>query len=262
MSNWNPVQYEKFLKDRTRPARDLAQRLHEYKITTVLDLGCGPGNSTQVLAAQFPKAQIAGADLSPEMLEWARKNCPGIPFFQLDAAGDLSDYAERYDLVFSNACLQWIPDHRALLPHLMTILRPGGTLAVQIPVQREHPVHAILHALAQSEKWRDLLTPRPYNNLLAEEYFDLLSEISADFELWKTVYCHRMPDHESILEWYRGAGLRPYLEQLPKQEAKDFESDVLEALKKEYPHKKNGEILFAFPRLFFIATKGNPACGA
>jgi trans-aconitate 2-methyltransferase len=140
--------------------------------------------------------------------------------------------------------------------------RPGGTLAVQIPVQREHPVHAILHTLAQSEKWRDLLTPRPYNNLLVEEYFDLLSEISADFELWKTVYFHRMPDHESILEWYRGAGLRPYLEQLSNPAAKDFENDVLAALQKEYPHKKNGEILFAFPRLFFIATKGATERGA
>lgn len=255
MSSWNPLQYEKFLKDRTRPSHDLAQRLQGIEVKKALDLGCGPGNSTKVVSEMFPHAVVQGADISEEMLARARMNCPGIAFFRLDASGDLHEAKQTYDLVFSNACLQWIPNHRQLLPKLMTLLNPGGILAVQIPIQRVHPVHILLHSLVQTEKWCKKLTPRPYNNLLPEEYYDLLSEVSADFELWETVYYHRMPDHESILEWYKGAGMRPYLEQLGEEDAAEFTRDFLCALKEQYPIRKNGEILFRFPRFFFIAKK-------
>ena len=137
----------------------------------------------------------------------------------------------------------------------MSILKPDGTLAVQIPMQAQHPVHIIINELVNTIKWRDKITPRQYNNLTTEEYFDVLSDISGNFEIWETIYCHLMPNYESIIEWYKGTGLRPYLEQLSECDSDDFLNDVLAMLKQRYKVQKNGEILFRFPRLFLISHK-------
>ena len=252
MPNWNPIQYEKFLKDRTQPAIDLANRLEDFAPNSILDLGCGPGNSTKILKDKFPTAKIIGADNSDEMLKKARELYPDIEFIYLDANGDLNEVNEKFDIVFSNACIQWLPSHNELLPKLMTLLKPNGILAIQIPMQREHPVHIIINELVNTTKWNDKITPRQYNNLTTEEYFDVLSHISNDFEIWETTYCHRMPSYESIIEWYKGTGLRPYLEQLTENDSKEFINDVYSKLKHQYKVQNNGEILFRFPRLFFI----------
>lgn len=252
MPNWNPIQYEKFFKDRTQPAIDLANRLEDFAPNSILDLGCGPGNSTKVLIDKFPTAKIIGADNSDEMLKKARELYPDIEFIYLDANGDLNEVNEKFDIVFSNACIQWLPNHNKLLPKLMTLLKPNGILAIQIPMQREHPVHIIINELVNTTKWNDKITPRQYNNLTTEEYFDVLSHISNDFEIWETTYCHRMPSYESIIEWYKGTGLRPYLEQLTENDSKEFINDVYSKLKHQYKVQNNGEILFRFPRLFFI----------
>ena len=253
MPNWNPTQYEKFIKDRTQPSIDLANRLEALTPTIVLDLGCGPGNSTNVLKNKFPNARIVGADNSDEMLSKARESYSNLEFIHLDANGDLSEISERFDIVFSNACIQWLPNHCELLPKLMKLLKPDGTLAVQIPMQAEHPVHIIINELVNTAKWNNKLIARKYNNLTASEYFDVLSGISSDFEIWETTYCHRMPSYESIIEWYKGTGLRPYLEQISETDADEFVCDVYNELKHRYTIQKNGEILFRFPRLFFIA---------
>lgn len=255
MPNWNPIQYEKFLKDRTHPAIDLANRLEGFVLNSILDLGCGPGNSTKVLKDKFPNAKIIGADNSDEMLEKARELYPDIEFINLDANDDLHEINEKFDMVFSNACIQWLPNHYELLPKLMTLLKPNGILAIQIPMQREHPVHMIINELANTAKWSDKITPRQYNNLTTEEYFDVVSHISNDFEIWETTYCHRMPSYESIIEWYKGTGLRPYLNQLTESDAEGFVNDVFVKLKQRYKMQKNGEILFRFPRLYFMVRK-------
>lgn len=255
MPNWNPKQYEKFLKNRTQPAVDLANKLTDLNPDSILDLGCGPGNSTKVLKDTFPNARVIGADNSNEMLEKARGLYPDIEFINLDANGDLHEINEKFDIVFSNACIQWLPNHNELLPKLMTLLKPNGILAIQIPMQREHPVHIIINELVNAAKWSDKITPRQYNNLTTEEYFNVLSDISNDFEIWETTYCHRMPSYESIIEWYKGTGLRPYLEQLTEPNANDFVNDVYIELKHHYKTQKNGEILFRFPRLFFMVRK-------
>lgn len=257
MPKWDPAQYAKFLKDRTMPAVDLANRLAASisgGALDIIDIGCGPGNSTKVLKDRFPDAKVTGADNSPEMLAKARETYPGTDFIELDAAGDLHELSGKYDIVFSNACLQWLPDHRSLLPRLAGLLKPGGTLAVQIPMQLENPVHVIFSELAASAKWKGKFAPRHYNNLTTEEYYDVLSDISDDFEIWEITYCHHMPGYESIVEWYKGTGLKPYLEQLPPEDADEFIRDVLGALKLRYSTRKTGEIMFRFPRLFFTVT--------
>ena len=255
MSDWNPEQYEKFIKDRTQPAIDLANRLEVKEVKRILDLGCGTGNSTRILKDRFSDAMVFGADNSDEMLAKAKKTHPDIEFIHLDVGGDLSEVKERFDIVFSNACIQWIPNHKILLPKLMSLIKHGGVLAVQIPIQSEHPVHIIMKELVITSKWKDKLSQRNYNNLSTSEYYDVLSGISDDFEMWETIYCHRMPSYESIIEWYKGTGLRPYLEQLSKTDAEDFVRDVYRELKNRYRIQSNGEIMFRFPRLFFIAKR-------
>ena len=255
MPQWNPEQYEKFIKNRTQPAIDLVNRLDFIEPESIIDIGCGPGNSTRVLKDKFPNAKVTGVDNSLEMLEKARGLHPDLEFIQLDATGDLSEISEKFDIVFSNACIQWLPNHGDLLSKLMSLLKPNGVLALQTPMQEEHPVHIIINGLLSTEKWSEKLTPRQYYNLSTEKYFDVLSGISSDFAIWETTYCHRMPSYESIIEWYKGTGLRPFLEQLTESDANGFINDVYNELKCKYKVRKNGEILFRFPRLFFIARK-------
>ena len=131
---WDNGQYLKFKAQRTRPATDLAARIPIENPTDIIDVGCGPGNSSRVLKDRYPNAHVLGADSSGNMLDRAREDNPDMEFVLLDAGGDISGYNSRFDVVFSNACLQWIPDHKKLLARLFALLKPGGTLAVQIPM--------------------------------------------------------------------------------------------------------------------------------
>ena len=256
MPEWNAEQYSKFEKERTLPAIDLADSINSENVRTVLDVGCGIGNSTAVLKRRFPNARVIGADNSDDMLNAAGKNYPELEFIKLDAGKDIVSISDRYDVVFSNACIQWIPDHRFLIKSLMELLNEQGTLAVQIPQQDKHPMHRIIKSVAESEKWTHKLpVSRVFYTLTEEEYFDILSELSDNFRMWETVYFHTMPSHKSIVEWYKGTGLRPYLEQLSGSDKGEFENDVLTETQKYYPVQQNGKIIFRFPRLFFTAVK-------
>ncbi len=256
MAKWDSDQYLKFEKERTQPSIDLARRIERESADSVIDIGCGPGNSTSVIAGRFPKARVTGADNSQNMIGKAKALHPELDFILFDASGDFGEIKEKYDVVFSNACIQWVPDHKKLLPNMMSLLNEGGTLAVQVPMNYKEPVHTIIGELTKSKKWRDKFDePRIFYTLTQEEYFDILAAASSDFTIWETVYCHRMASHESILEWYRGTGLRPYLEALNETDKAEFEKDFLEEVKKAYPKQQNGEIIFRFPRFFFTAEK-------
>lgn len=256
MADWNSKQYLKFKRERTQPSIDLAARIDLASPARVIDIGCGPGNSTAVVKNRFPDAEIIGVDYSENMLERARRDNPGIEFKQLDASKEDWKLNGRYDVVFSNACIQWVPDHEKLLPRMMGILNEGGKMAVQVPMNYDEPIHKIIGGISSSEKWRDKFpNPRVFYTLTVEEYYDILSEISQDFALWVTTYHHRMKSHEDIIEWYKGTGLRPYLDVLGENDKAEFISEVFREIKKQYPVQKNGEIIFRFPRLFFIATK-------
>ncbi len=254
MSDWSSAQYLKFEKERTQPAVDLANRISVKKPKRIVDIGCGPGNSTQVMAQRYPDAYILGCDNSPNMLEAARENYPDIEFRICDAGRDLSGLGGDFDIVFANACIQWIPDHPKLLKNMIGLLRKGGVLAVQTPVNYREPIHLIIGEVAGSEEWKDEFSfSRIFYNLSTGKYFDLLSQISPAFSIWETTYYHALSSHEQIMEWYRGTGLRPYLNALPARKRHLFERAVLKRLKDEYPVRKNGNIIFKFPRLFFIA---------
>lgn len=254
MGGWNAGDYLKFGTERTQPAVDLACRIWLSNPASVLDVGCGPGNSTSVLRARFPGAEIMGIDSSEEMLRAARENLPGLEFLRCDVSRELPALNRRFDVVFSNACIQWVPDHPALLKNLMGLLNPGGMLAVQTPMNYEEPIHQIIGRTAESKRWREKIRePRIFYNLRQEEYFDLLSELSSRFDLWQTTYFHRMRSHEAIMDWYRSTGLRPYLEALREKDRAEFEREIFQQVKEAYPVQKNGEIIFRFPRFFFTA---------
>ena len=190
------------------------------------------------------------------MLDKAKSQNPDLNFMMFDASKDFTDIKERFDVVFSNACIQWIPNHRELIKNMMGILNDGGVLAVQTPMNYKEPIHRIIEELVCSDKWKKYFpNPREFYNLKPEEYFDLLSKISSDFTIWETVYCHRMPSHESIMEWYKGTGLRPYLNKLSEHDAEEFEREVYNEVVKAYQIQSNGEIIFRFPRFFFTAIK-------
>lgn len=254
---WDSAAYLRFKAERTQPSIDLVKRIDLEQPRKLLDVGCGPGNSTQVLADAFPNAlRIIGIDSSPEMIEAAKDDHPDMEFRICDALNLPSLGEDGFDVVFSNACIQWIPNHPKLLREMMQLLRPGGILAVQIPINQKEPIHQIIQALAAGEKWKaHFPSPRIFYQLTVSEYYDLLGEITDSFELWETVYMHAMLSHDAIMEWYRGTGLRPYLAALTPELQQEFEKDVLDGVKQAYPVQKDGSVIFPFPRLFFLGER-------
>jgi len=250
VSAWNPNLYLKFGGERTQPSIDLAARIRLDNPGRVIDLGCGPGNSTQVLRARFPHASIEGLDNSEEMIAAARRECPELSW----CVGDIGDWNpdKPYDLVFSNAALQWVPDHAKLIPRL---LQAGRVLAVQIPAHHASPVHQEILTVSRDPRWNDRLEAarRRLTRHPPEFYYDLLAPRTGRVELWETEYIHILDSPAAILEWFRGTGLRPFLANLNDQERTDFEAGLLPRYEAAYPRRPDGKVLFPFRRLFFIA---------
>lgn len=253
MSKWDPEKYLVFQRQRTQPAIDLAKRVADRKPDTIADIGCGPGNSTAVLKAVFPDASsVLGIDNSTEMIERARKDHKGIDF----AVASAAELSGSYDLLFSNACLQWIPDHEQLIPQLMAHLTDGGALAVQIPMNQEEPLFRAIHAVVSDGKWGFSHSVSGQNKVLSpDSYFNILSGCSTRFEMWETVYYHALPSHEHLMQWVRETRLRPYLSVLEAPEQRSLEQEILDKARDSYPVMGSGEIILRFRRFFFIACK-------
>lgn len=256
MADWNSSLYLKFEKERTQPAIDLANRINVVAPKRIVDLGCGPGNSTAQLKKRFPTAEILGVDSSPNMIEKAKTDYPELEFEVLDVNGDLSAFNGQFDVVFSNACLQWLPDHQTLLPKLMKLLKKGGELAVQMPENKDERLFQIVDEVAEDKKWGFDTNISEGNIIPApSEYFDILSSCSTDFSIGETYYHHEMPDAEAMLDWIRSTRLRPYLNALDDGKKSEFEAEILKQTKKDYQLQKNGHMILKFKRLFFVAKK-------
>ncbi len=256
MADWNSTQYLKFKNERTQPAIDLVNRITAVNPQKIVDLGCGPGNSTQVLAERFKQASILGVDNSENMVAAAKEKYPDLDFCICDISAELSQLDHDFDVVFSNACIQWVPDHQKLIPEMMGLLNEGGVLAVQIPMNYDEPIHKIILEVSSSEKWSPFFPEqRIFYTLTPGEYYDILSACTDEVFIWQTTYYHVMKSWQDILEWYRSTGLRPYLSVLGEERRGEFEADIYHRLVKEYPMQKNRDILFKFPRFFFTACK-------
>ena len=253
MALWNDAQYLKFGDERTRAARELLMRVPLQGLERAVDLGCGPGNSTALLRERWPNARLSGVDNSPEMLERARRDFPAMEWILGDAGSHR--VAEPLDLLFANAVLQWLPDHATLFPSLIQQVRKGGVLAVQMPQSFEQPSHRLMREvrarLFPGRKAVTAATP------VAEPafYYDLLAPQAAAVDIWRTTYEHVMPDAAAIVEWVKGTGLRPYLDDLTEGERARYLAEYRAAIELVYPAQIDGKRLFSFPRLFIVAVR-------
>ena len=258
MADWDPALYRRFEGERTRPAVELLARvpLDAHAVRHAADLGCGPGNSTELVAARFPAAAVTGIDNSPAMLEAAAKRLPGLRFERADIGTWVPREAPQ--LVFANAALQWLPDQERQLPRLMGLLAPGGVLAAQLPDNLDEPSHRLMRETAAAGPWAATIgdpgavrAPR----LPVARVYDLLAPLAASVDVWQTVYQHPVPSARAIVDWLRSTGLRPFLDPLDDAEREAFLADYETRLAAAYPPRADGLRLLAFPRLFFVARR-------
>jgi trans-aconitate 2-methyltransferase len=253
---WDPAQYLRFAGERLRPALDLLARVPLDAPARVVDLGCGPGNVTAILRQRFPEAEVNGVDGSAAMLEKARAAVPQCRFEQADFFR--WQPAEPPDLIYSNAALHWVDKHAALFPRLLSLLAPGGVLAVQMPDMYDTPMRRIPLELAALEPWAEWLgdvTSAP-GILSAEQYWDLLRPRVASLDLWRTTYMQALSGEDAVTEWAAGSSLRPFLDRLPEDRKEAFRQAYSEAARPHYPRRPDGTTLLPFHRLFMVARKG------
>ena len=254
MPDWSPSTYLKFEDERTRPARDLLAQVPLAAPGQVVDMGCGPGNSTELLIERFPDAAVTGLDSSPAMIEEARQRLPGVRFALADAASWVP--AAETQLVFANAIYQWVPAHLDHLPRVAAALPAGGVLAVQMPDNMAEPTHELMRAVATEGPWAERLRDAARAPLPAPRtYYDAFRPVARRIELWHSIYNHVLAGPDAILEWVRGTGLRPFIDPLTAEERADFLARYLAKITAAYPATTDGKVLLRFPRLFMVVVR-------
>ncbi|WP_320196048.1 trans-aconitate 2-methyltransferase [Agrobacterium rosae] len=253
---WSAQQYLKFENERTRPASDLLAQVPLERLTAGYDLGCGPANSTELLAERYGVNVITGVDSDADMLEKARLRLPNTEFQKADLA--TWKPKQKADLFYANAVFQWLPNHLDILVSLMDHLKPGGVLAVQMPDNLGEPTHLAMEETGAAGPWKaafegNRLRRKPLPS--PSTYFERLSAKSARVDIWHTIYNHPMRNAEAIVEWVKGTGLRPYLEAAGEETRAAFLADYLKRIDAAYPPTADGQRLLRFPRLFIVAVK-------
>lgn len=249
---WNPSVYLTYADERTRPAIELLARVRSENPARVIDLGCGPGNSTAALAARWSHAHLEGLDSSVEMLAKARQSGVRAVWIKADI-GTWSANA-KYDVIFSNAALQWLGEHRTLIPRLMSFIEPGGTFAFQVPHNMDAPSHVLMREAAASGPWaKKLKNVREVAVLPPADYFGILQSCGAEVDIWETEYLHVLDGEDAVYKWVSGTGLRPFVQGLDGDECEAFIADYKQRLNKVYPRRRDTKTLFPFKRLFAVA---------
>lgn len=252
MADWNPENYLRHADERSRPFADLLARVPGSP-RTIIDLGCGPGHLTRLLRHRWPGAEVVGVDSSPAMIDRARREDPDGTYQLADLRG--FEPPAPLDLVLSNATLQWVPEHRTLLPRLTSMVAPGGSFAFSVPGNHDAPSHTILREVAAREPYRDLTTSvaRP-SAFDPEQYLDDLAHPGWSVDAWETTYLHVLQGEDPVFTWIAATGARPVLDALPAPLRDDFTTDLQEALRAAYPARPYGTPL-AFRRVFAVATR-------
>ena len=255
MTDWNPTQYLRYGSERLRPALDLIARIQVGSPDSVFDLGCGTGTITGILKERWPDANVTGVDSSASMLERTRDVETGV-YWQ---HADLNDWqpASPADVVYSNAALHWLDGHDQLFPRLMSTVKPGGVLAVQMPENFSAPSHTSIADTVREGPWRERLAPFQREQPVAEPsfYYDLLSKLSSSIDMWETTYMHILEGENPIVEWTKGTMLRPLLDHLSEEEGKLFLDSYSGKVAAAYPHSADGKTVLPFKRLFIVAVK-------
>jgi trans-aconitate 2-methyltransferase len=263
--SWDPAQYLKYSGERLRPALDLLARVGVDAPRTVVDLGCGAGNVTRILAERWPGARVIGFDNSASMLAQARHAVPTAAAVEFREA-ELTAWAAAptpaaSDVIFSNAALHWLDDHATLFPRLMNAVAPGGAFAVQMPSNFQSPSHVELRATAESARWRShvgaVLRSEPVAPIA--RYYAWLAPLAATVDAWTTEYLHALPavkggDHP-VVAWVKGSALTPVLAALDPDAGRAFVADYALRIARAYPVEGDGRVLFPFRRIFIVATR-------
>ncbi len=259
--DWDVTQYLRFEEERSRPSRDLLAKVELTSARKVVDLGCGPGNSTALLVERFPEAVVIGVDASLPMLAKARERLPESRFPLCSfLEADLVSWTPPQDtcLIFANAVLQWIPEHQSVMRRLLEALPEGGVLAAQMPDNSGEPSHRLMQKVALRSAWvgplaRARAARRPLPE--AESYYGLLQPLCRRLEIWRTEYIHALDGPRAIVEWFKGSSLRPFLSALSRDQSEEFLRAYEEEIARAYPPRMNGRTLLRFPRLFLVATR-------
>jgi trans-aconitate 2-methyltransferase len=258
MHDWNPNKYLEFKNERTQPAIDLVARINLDSPKNIIDIGCGPGNSTQILANKWPDSIITGLDSSKTMIAKAKEDYPKQIWICDNAENITGD--KKYTLVFSNAALQWMDNHELLMPKLWNSVENNGAFAAQIPSFEKMPINIAINSVVNNKKWlkytenKNIGCLKNYHEL--DYYYEILNNYSNEIILWETHYFHILPTLKGIIDFVRTTALKPYLENLPDEEKRqELENEIFEECGRYYKIQTNGRVIFPFDRMFFIAHK-------
>lgn len=248
--------YLRFRRERNKPAYDLICNIDLERPGRMVDLGCGPGNSTALLRDRWPEAEVVGIDSSASMIGKAKDACPGASFLVMDMCEDLARLGP-FDLIFANASLQWVSDQGRLLRRMLSLLRPKGVFAAQIPQYDQMPISKVIDDVVSSPEWSGALgeIDPGYHFNPDERYYEWLTGKGIAVQMWATEYYHIMDGHDRIVEMISSTGLRPFLQQLSDEDVPDFIRSITEGLRSAYPFRSDGKVLFPFKRLFVTARK-------
>ena len=257
---WDPDTYLTFADLRSRPGLELLARIEHTGPETIVDLGCGPGHLTAVLARRWPGARVIGIDGSAEMLaraesQFPREKWPTIEWEHQDISG--WNPQNPVSILYSNAALHWLGDHQNLFPRLLSLISAGGSLAVQMPDNWEEPSHTLISRLTDDPRWKDRAASVFLGRPVAEpvEYRAWLQPEAAEIDQWRTTYFHALTGADPVVSWVKGSVLRPILAVLEPEEAELFVSRLGESYRTAYPAGPDGTTAFPFSRFFMVARR-------
>lgn len=260
-TSWDPRQYKHYGGLRLRPALELFERIDVDGPRNVYDLGCGVGEIARLMADRWPDAQVVGSDSSEAMIEKARAAGESRVRWTVEDASKWSA-PQPADVIYANAMLHWLPGHDTIFPHLCEQLRPGGVLAVQMPLSWPEPSHRLMReTLAAGNAGRGYgdaaLRAKMDRRWVddADAYYDILKPRCAEIDIWETRYVQVLDGEDPVLEWVKGSGLRPILDALEGSELEGFLAEYGARLREAYPRRAAGETLYPFPRLFIVARR-------
>jgi trans-aconitate 2-methyltransferase len=251
---WDPAQYLRYADLRLRPAVDLLARVPLASPNRIVDLGCGVGNVTQLMAKRWPDAELTGVDSSAEMLTRAHQLPDSVDWVQADIATWSPD--APLDLLFSNSVLHFVDEHECLVLKLLEFVTPGGVLAIQMPRNFGEPSHTLMYAAAREGPWHDQLEPllRPPPVAEPERYHDILAAHVSSLDIWETVYLQQLEGEDPVAKWTGATWGKPLLDALNDKDRRAYEADYTARLRAAYPRRADGATLFPFRRLFIVAT--------